>query len=86
MPTGKFTSDPKRLSADIRQKDSSAWWKAGDNFLKYHQRGRGRKKEQIRRVTEQVLWLWLNQLDKMTFKSLFYIKYAAELFKIIFEL
>lgn len=28
-----FTSDPKRLSADIRQKESSAWWKAGDNFL-----------------------------------------------------
>lgn len=37
----KYTSDPKRLSADIRQKDSSAWWKAGDNFLKYHQKGRG---------------------------------------------
>lgn len=29
----QFTSDPKRLSADIRQKESSAWWKAGDNFL-----------------------------------------------------
>ncbi len=28
-----LTSEPSLLSADIRQKDKSAWWKAGDSFL-----------------------------------------------------
>lgn len=28
-----LTSEPSLLSADIRQKDKSAWWKTGDSFL-----------------------------------------------------